>query len=67
MGSEQERQFDQHREHFAQKRRRDVQKRQALWQFGGGDSGPPTPDDPRPTRMVSPVPYRTAKLVGITA
>ncbi len=57
MSSEQERRFDQHREHFDQKRRRDAQKRQALWQFGKGDDDPPTPDDPRPTRMVSPVAY----------
>ena len=66
MGSEQERQFDQHRAHFAQKRRRDVQKCQAKWQFGKGDGDPPTPDDPRPTRMIEPVPYRTHKLVGLT-
>jgi hypothetical protein len=58
--------FWEHRKRFAKKRALDEQKRRALAQFGHGDK-PPTPEDPRPTRMTKPVENIVTDAIAKTA
>lgn len=56
--------FWEHRKRFAKKRALDEQKKRALAQFSNDRVPPPSPDDPRPTRMAKPDDTVTTEVVA---